>query len=97
MHIYHEEIWQDPVTNYWFSNDLSEICSGAEKWEAAALVLNLSLVDYVKLLIEKFNTIVEFNEEYGFLYYKWETKESATQWKNYINKIAKNKKIYFTR
>lgn len=96
MHIYHEEIWQD-LGGYWFSNDVSEICSGAGRWEAAALVLNLSLVDYVKLLIEEFNAIVKYNPKSGFLYCKWKTKKDVTKWKNYINKIAREKKIYFTK
>lgn len=95
MHLYREEIWQD-MAGYWFSNDTSEICSGAETWGSAVYVLGISLVEYVELLIKEFNAIVYWNNDKPFLHNKWATKQEAQKWKNFINKKAREKQIYFT-
>ncbi len=79
----------------WHCGDVSDLAHGSNYWWLPARMLNLSLTDYILMLINDFHAI-------NFKYYK-DTNLLLWHWKNYndchkfclwINRKAREKKFF---
>ena len=84
--------WQSP-SGVWYCNDTSEIGkSQAGLWWAPARLLDLSLDEYVNLLITKFKPDnISYNQEKNVLVYSWKKQSDMRKFKNWINAEARKK------
>ena len=89
--LYKLEEWQSG-SGLWYCNCISSLTTNASKWYAPARVLGISPAEFVKLVIGKFGADkVSYNPESGFFYYAWTSQEKMRIYKNYINRIAREK------
>lgn len=94
-HLLRYEEWE--LNGHWYCNDQYELScknSVASLWYTPARMLNMELVDYVKMLIEKFEVdhISYGGTEYhdaGVLVYSWNSQAKMRVFKNFINKKAR--------
>ena len=85
--------WSDGIGN-WYVNDTSDLSSPRALWWAPARMLNISPVDYVQLLIERFHPDhIKYFEDNDVLIYSWRSLEAAREFKNWIN--AQARKVNF--
>lgn len=95
LHLYKATTWRSH--RRWFVNDVTNLSGNSSKWYVPMRILDISIEDYITLLIDKFNAK-------GFFYYAptdflsfYFTKENdAKRFCSYINNIAKIKKYYCT-
>ena len=88
-HVYKVEEWEN--NGRWFCGDVSALAADSNDWFYAPQLLNLTPTEYVKMLIEKFHTEVRFRAEKNVLIFSFSSLESCRKYKNYINKIARDK------
>lgn len=92
-HLYRAEEWE--LNGHWYCNDVKELNrakSIASFWWTPARILNIPLIDYIQLLIKDFNVShISYNEEKDVLVFWWNKQTDMRRYKNYINKIARNK------
>ena len=80
--VYKMTEWQGG-SGIWYCNDVSDLKHGKGAWYYAAAALNISPIDFVKLVIEKFNPDkVYWNEETGFFSYGWTKQANMRKFKN---------------
>lgn len=91
-HLLRYEEWQSP-SGAWYCNDTSEIGrSQAGLWWAPARLLDLSLDEYVNLLITKFKPDnIFYNQEKNVLIYSWKRQADMRKFKNWLNAEARKK------
>lgn len=83
--VYKMTEWQGG-SGIWHCNDVSDLGHGKGAWYYAAAALNISPVDFVKLVIEKFNADkIYWNEETGFFSYGWTKQANMRKFKNWFN------------
>lgn len=93
-HIYKASEWESP-TGQWYCNDIEDLSNGSGYWWIPARILNISLDEYVKLLINTFQVSkISYSIESNVFIFSWSNQTFMRKYKNYINKIAKNKKAY---
>ena len=96
-HLLRYEEWE--INGRWYCNDTKELnCknSVASLWYTPARMLNMELVDYVKMLIEKFEVdhISYSGTQYhdaGVLVYSWNSQAKMRKFKNWINAEARKR------
>ena len=92
-HILKYEEWES--NGKWLCGDVSDLAAGSNTWWYVPSLLNISPVDFVKLLMEKFNCKhIHYNLKSDVLIYKFSTLAECRKFKNYINKIAREEKFY---
>ena len=92
-HILKYEEWETPAG--WLCGDVSALAAGSNNWWYVPILLNMSPVDYVKLLINKFKVkTIHYKANKNVLIFYFSTLEDCRKFKNYINKEARNKKFY---
>ena len=83
--------WQG-ASGFWYCNCIDSLTTNAVKWYAPARILSISPAEFVKLVIGKFGAdVVSYNQESGFFHYAWTSQEKMRIYKNYINRIAREK------
>lgn len=89
-HVYHAEIWE--CNGKWLCGDVSALAACSNYCWYPAFILDLSPVDFVKLLISKYHAVnLSYKAKYDVLIYYFSTIEDARKYKNDINKAAKLK------
>lgn len=89
-HILKLEEWES--VGKWLCGDVSALAAGSNTWWYIPNLLSLAPVDYVKLLISKFNaTHLSYSLNSDVLIYYFTSQSDARKFKNYINKIAREK------
>ena len=90
-HLLRYEEWN--IGEQWYCGDHTEfphkgsICS---LWWAPARMLNMSLDDYVKMLIEEFKVDkIKYFEDTDVLVYSWSSQSQMRIFKNWINRKAR--------
>jgi hypothetical protein len=94
-HIYRASEWE--TNNRWYVNDVEETGSLASQWWIPCRILDIPLKDYPLFLNNEFNAkgfCFKFNNDKSLLTFYFETQTEARKYKNYINKIAREKKFY---
>lgn len=91
LHLYKMTCWCDGG-NKWHCNDVSNLAGKSAKWYTPMRILDLTVEEYITLLIEKFhakNLYYHINSNYlGFCFLK---EIDAKAFCNYVNKIARTK------
>lgn len=88
------EEWCGGSGDRWYCNDTSDFTSVRGLWWVPAALLEVSVVDFVKLLIEKFEVdYISYNKDKNVLVYSWKSQAKMRVYKNYINKVARDKKF----
>lgn len=89
-HVYHLTEWES--NGKWLCGDVSALAANSNAWWYAPRLLSLSPVDYVKLLITKFNAKdLHYTAESNVLIFYFHSLADCRKYKNYINKIAREK------
>lgn len=92
-HILHYDEWQS--NGRWLCGDTSSFVNKSNTWWYIPNLLGISSVDYIMLLKDKFNaTYIRYKVEYDVLIFSFDTLADCRKFKNYINKIAREKKFY---
>lgn len=91
-HLLRYEEYQSP-SGVWYCNDTSEIGrSQAGIWWVPARMLNISLDEYVNMLITKFKVDnISYNKEKNVLIYSWKKQSDMRKFKNWLNAEARKK------
>ena len=91
--IYKAEEWQT-ASGQWHCTDPDLIGRG-DQWLIPAKILNMSIVDYLVMMKDNFNAIVNIREDGGFAYCCWESQSDMRKYKNWINAKARTSKLLF--
>ena len=93
-HLYKETEWQT-ATGRWMCNDTTDLSANGGKWWVPARMLQISLVDYVKLLIEKFQVdYIRYIQDADVLIFWWKSQAAMRKYKNWINAEARKRNFY---
>lgn len=79
--------WQS-ANGRWQCNATDELGNNKSKWWYPARVMNISLTDYVHLLLDYDAEIRSYDVKHDVLIYSFATSASAKNFCNYINKIC---------
>ena len=91
MHIYKAEEWQSP-TGKWLCGDVSAPAACSNYCWYPAAIMNLSPVEYVKVLINKYHAIdLHYSAKHDVLVFYFSTLADCRKYKNDINKLARQK------
>lgn len=83
--------WQGG-SGLWYCNDVTRLGTGGGVWYEAASALNISPVDYVKILVERFHPdSIYWNQERNFLSFAWKKQADMRKFKNWVN--AESRKV----
>lgn len=89
-HVLHYTEWG--TSGRWTCGDVSDLAANSNLWWYPCCLLELTPVDYVKLLIEKYNaTELRYHFKYDVLIYYFSSLEDCRKFKNFINKKAREK------
>ena len=92
-HVLKYEEWES--NGKWHCGDVSALAANSNTWWYIPALLNITPVEYVKLLIDKFHvTSIYYKFQYDVLSYSFSTLADCRKFKNYINKIAREKQFY---
>lgn len=90
--MYNASIWQSGGGNLWYVNDTTALATDRAKWWYPARLLNIPLVDYVRLLIEEFHVSkIYYKEETDFLFFCWDNYKDANRYKLWVNREIRKK------
>lgn len=88
-HIYKMEEWQSP-SGMWHCGDTSALEKNSNLWWYVPNILNITPVEYVSLLKDKFNA-KRIKYKNDVLMFSFETLSDCRKFKNYVNKKAREK------
>jgi len=92
-HIYNAEVWES--NGRYYVGDVSALSAGSNKWWYQPRIFQLSPVEFVKLMIEKYNaTIVGYRNETAVLIFYFTSLVEARKYKNDLNKLARDRKYF---
>lgn len=87
--LYKTTEWQSP-TGKWYCNNVDDLAGIGSKWWIPARILNISLEEYVLLLINTFKVdTIKYLEDGDVLIFSWNSQSAMRKYKNWINKKAK--------
>lgn len=89
-HIYFMTEWES--NGKWLCGDVSALAADSNKWYYPCILLDITPVEFVKLLIDKYNvTDIHYKFKYDVLIYRFSSLADCRRFKNYINKQAREK------
>lgn len=89
-HIYKATEWES--AGYYYCGDVSAVGKDSNKWWYPCNILNLSPVEYVKMLINKFNAVnIHYTVKGDVLIFCFTSLADCRKYKNYLNKVAREK------
>ena len=88
-HIYQMQEWES--NGKWLCGDVSALAADSNDWTYPAQILNLSPIDYVKLLINTYNAKVHYTASANVLIFHFSSLADCRRFKNYINKKARER------
>lgn len=90
-HLYKTTEWQSG-SGVWYVADVQELGTSSSYWWIPLKILEISAVDFVKMLKNNFNVYnVRYNKEANVLIFNFKSQEAARKYKNFINKKAREK------
>lgn len=91
-HILKLEEWES--NGYWLCGDVSALAADSNTWWYIPALLSISPVEYIHLLIEKFHAVkLSYEVKYDVLIFRFSSLADCRKFKNYINKMAREKKF----
>ncbi len=92
-HIYKATCWESQKK--WYVNDIQNLLGRSAKWYTPMRILNISVEEYIDLLINKFFAKdIKYYPSTDYLYFYFIKEKDAKAFCSYINKIAKNINYY---
>lgn len=90
LHLYQMTCWCNG--KYWHCNDIKNMCGRSAKWYTPMRILELTVDEYVQLLVNKFNAKdLHYYAPTDYFGFGFETEKEAKAFCNYVNKIARQK------
>ena len=90
VHLYKVTCWK--TYEGWSVNDVTNLGGRSAKWYTPMRILDLSIEDYIKLLVETFNAKnVYYYAPTDYLNFCFETEKDAKTYCSYINKMARKR------
>lgn len=90
-HLYKTTEWEDG-DGTWNCGDVSHLSANSNTWWYPCNILDITPVEFVKLLMEKFNAInFHYSTKFDVLMYSFKTQSDCRKYKNFINKKAREK------
>lgn len=90
-HLYQMTTWQSG-SGKWRVNDVKNLAGKSAKWYTPMRILNLSVEDYVHLLLNKFNAQgMYYYAPTDLLSFYFKTEIEAKKFCSYVNKVSKSK------
>lgn len=93
IHLYQMTCWESP-TKKWHVNDIKNLGGKSGKWYVPMRILNLSIDEYVNLLIEKGAKGLHYYEPTDYLGFYFSTEKEAKAFCSYVNKVARQCNYY---
>lgn len=89
--LYRLEEWQG-ASGIWYCEHTSSFPANVEKWVIPARVLNMSVDDFLRMLIKDFKPdIVTIKNDGSFVSWGWSKQSEMRKFKNFINSEARKK------
>ena len=86
------EEWEN--NGRWHCGDVSALAANSNLWWYVPNILGITPVEYVHLLIDKFNaTSLKYEVKYDVLMFSFRTQADCRKFKNYVNAEARKKKF----
>lgn len=93
VHIYEMTCWE--LNGHWHVNDVKNLNGRSAKWYTPMRILNLSIEEYINLLIETFHAKgIHYYEPTDYLAFYFEKEKDAKAFCSFVNKKAKHDKYY---
>ncbi len=88
IHLYQMTCWES--NSRWHVNDVKNLGGRSGKWYVPMRILNLSIEDYINLLLNKFNAKgLSYYEPTDYLSFYFLTEREAKTFCSYVNKFAR--------
>lgn len=88
-HILKLNEWQDEC-GYWHAVDTSDLPNGSAHWWLVPRMLNIDLVEYAKMLVEKYEVDkIYYSADKNVLGFSWKSQSKMRTYKNAINAAAR--------
>lgn len=88
-HLYKTTTWTSP-TGREYCGDLSDLAHDSNAWWIPCRILGIAPDEFILLLKDRFNASdFYYDINKNFLSYSWENKVDAMNYKNFINKKAR--------
>lgn len=88
-HVYHMEEWES--NGRWHCGDVSALAANSNLWWYVPRLLNISLTDYIHLLLKYKASNFHYNAQANVLIFSFSSLADCRIFKNYINKQAREK------
>ena len=77
---------------HWLVADTNKVAASSSDWGWIPTLLNLTIVEYIKLLYNTYNVReIKYYPKCNMLHFAFATQVDARKFKNYVNKIAREK------
>lgn len=95
LHLYQMIHWQDRYLKTWHVNDVKNLSGRSAKWYTPMRILNLSIDEYLDLLINRFNAHgLKYYAPTDYLAFHFIKEKDAKAFCAYVNKEAKKRSYY---
>lgn len=92
MILYRLEEWQSASGRYWHCEHTSSFPKGVQKWVVPARLLNMPVDKFIEWLFKNYKPDMFYhNKDCSFCSWGWKSQTQMRKYKNYINKIAREK------
>ena len=92
--LFHLDEWQSTGTKIWYCEHTSSYPQGVQKWVVPARVLNMSVDDFLRMLIKDFKPdVITVKKDGSFVSWGWSKQSEMRKFKNWMN--AKSRAINF--
>ena len=89
--LYRLEEWQG-ASGVWYCEHTSSFPANVEKWVIPARVLNMSVDDFLRMLIKDFKPdVITIKKDGSFVSWGWSKQSEMRKFKNFINSEARKK------
>ena len=89
--LYRLEEWQG-ASGIWYCEHTSSFPANVEKWVIPARVLNMSVDDFLRMLIKDFKPdVITVKKDGSFVSWGWSKQSEMRKFKNFINSEARKK------
>lgn len=89
--LYRLEEWQG-ASGVWYCEHTSSFPANVEKWVVPARVLNMSVDDFLRMLIKDFKPdVITVKKDGSFVSWGWSKQSEMRKFKNFINSEARKK------
>ena len=82
--------WRDEIGR-WHCADTGALERNSGVWYIPARVLGITPAEYVNLVKTKYDADISFNSDCSFVFVKWENQNKMRLFKNYLNKVARER------